>query len=406
MTVSSILGRASLTAAGLLVATTPAWAGSTERISVGAHGRQGNGASTGGTFATGQATSADRRFVAFASDATNLVKGDTNGLRDVFVRDRHLGRTERVSVATGGAQAHGTSSSPTISADGLYVAFELDADDLVPGDTNKYPDIFLRDRATGETERVSVGPHGRQARFSCVDGCNGSFDPSISANGRFVAFSSDAINLVPGSLVGGCGEEFCSDNVFVRDRKKGRTELISVPYSGSNDLPSIGPVITPDGRFVAFISAASNLVQGDTSGGCRPEGAGCDWDVFVRDREHGTTERVSISTKGAQANASSFLSGISDDGRLVAFESDATNLVPGDSNGTTDVFVRDRKNGTTERVSVGPNGKQANAGSHGGFVSADGRYVVFSSDATNLVPGDTNGHADIFVRDLKLERIA
>jgi Tol biopolymer transport system component len=207
---------------------------------------------------------------------------------------------------------------------------------------------------------------------------------------------------VPGSLIGGCGEEFCSDNVFVRDRKKGRTELISVPYSGSNDLPSIGPVITPDGRFVAFISAASNLVQGDTSGGCRPEGAGCDWDVFVRDREHGTTERVSISTKGAQANESSFLAGISGDGRLVAFESDATNLVPGDSNGTTDVFVRDRKNGTTERVSVGPNGKQANAGSHGGFVSADGRYVVFSSDATNLVPGDTNGHADIFVRDLKL----
>ncbi|MGZ4664922.1 MAG: TolB family protein, partial [Frankiaceae bacterium] len=151
-----------------------------------------------------------------------------------------------------------------------------------------------------------------------------------------------------------------------------------------------GAVVSANGRYVAFISGAANLVPGDTN---------TESDVFVRDRRAGTTTRVSVSNTGAQANGYSYEVAVSANGRYVAFDSNATNLVPGDTNDAQDVFVRDRRAGTTTRVSVSNSGAQGNGGSGDPAVSANGRYVAFNSFATNLVPGDTNDARDVFVRD-------
>ncbi len=215
----------------------PAWAGTTERVSVGPKGRQGNGGSSSPSL------SASGRSVAFMSDATNLVPGDSNGDSDVFVRGVRTRRKERVSVGPGGLQGDDSSGryGLAISADGRFVAFTSDATNLVPGDTNNARDVFVHERKTGKVERVNLGSRGRQAN-------GGSFSPKLSADGRFVAFSSDASNLVP-------GDTNQATDVFVRDRQTGKTERVSVGlggvegagYSGVNGL-----ALSADGRFVAF----------------------------------------------------------------------------------------------------------------------------------------------------------
>lgn len=255
-----------------------AWAhGTTERVSVSSNGKQGNSDSTGGTI--GDAMTDDGRYVVFQSEASNLVPGDTNGVSDVFLRDRRTGQTQRVSVSSTGSQGSQDSFGGAISASGRYVVFYSDAIDLVPRDSNGQADVFVRNLKTGTTQRVNVGTDGRQA------------------NG-----------------------------------------------------PSFGSAISADGRYVVFASTATNLVLGDNNG----------WqDIFVRDRKSGTTSRVSIRTGGRQANGDSFGGAISADGRFVGFSSDATNLVAHDTNFTADVFVRDRVLGTTERVNVGPGGIEA-----------------------------------------------
>jgi Tol biopolymer transport system component len=346
----------------------------TERVSLGSGGLQGNADSYAGPL------SADGRFVAFASYADNLVAGDTNGVIDAFVRDRLSGATERVSVASAGGQADGCSDIPSISADGRYVAFFSHATNLVTGDTNGVSDVFVRDRRSRTTERVSVATGGAQANSDSYSCC-------ISADGRFVAFSSNATNLV-------AGDTNMASDVFVRDRLNGTTERVSVDSAGAQaDGGAAVTSISADGRFVAFYSSATNLVAGDTNG--------VD-DVFVRDRQLGTTERVSVSSAGAQGNDYSLACSISADGRLVAFESYATNLVAGDTNVSEDMFVHDRQTGLTERVSVSTGGAQGSSTSAPGQISASGRYVVFESVANNLVAGDTNHLADIFVRDRQL----
>ena len=352
----------------------PVWAhGSTERISLGLDGAQGNGPSFE------PAISADGRFVAFQSEATNLVPGDSNSAPDVFVRDRRTGRTSRVSVRSDGAQANGPSAIPSISADGRFVTFYSDATNLVSGDTNDQGDVFVHDRQTGTTRRVSVGPNGTQGDVS-------SQTSAISADGHFVAFWSLATNLVPGDT----NDQW---DVFLRDREKRTTRLVSVgPRGAQGDGPSFDQAISAHGRFIAFVSIASNLVPGDTNG-LR--------DIFVRDRKAGTTRKVSWGRGGAQSDGSSFDPAISSDGWFVAFESEATNLVPGDTNGLRDIFIRDRKAGTTRRVSVGPKGVQGDRDSVNPAISADGRFVVFWSFATNLVPSDTNDWGDVFVHDRK-----
>jgi len=350
------------------VSTSP---GTTELVSAESAGNQANGPSTW------PAISADGRFVAFASGATNLVPGDTNGESDVFVHDREAGITERVSVGSAGNQAGGSSDALAISADGRFVAFISAASNLVPGDSNGESDVFVHDRQTGITERVSVDSGGKQANGS-------SAALAISANGRFVAFASTASNLVPGD---GNGES----DVFVHDRQTGITERVSVDSAGNQaDGSSDAPGISGDSRFVVFESRAENLVDGDTNG---------ESDVFVHDRQTGATERVSVDSSGNEADASSDAPAISGDGRFVAFASHARNLVPRDFNRRQDIFVHDRDTGATERVSVDSDGNQATGPTDAPAISADGRFVAFQAGHSNLVPGDTNRRQDVFVHD-------
>ncbi|WP_173977550.1 DUF4347 domain-containing protein, partial [Magnetospirillum sp. LM-5] len=334
----------------------------TERVSVATGGAEGNYPSYTPSI------SADGRYVAYYSYASNLVPGDTNNAADTFVHDRQTGTTSRVSVATGGGQGNATSYFPSISADGRYVAFYSFASNLVPGDTNNAFDIFVHDRQTGSTSRLSVATGGAQ-------GNSGSYTPSISADGRYVAFYSDASNLVPGDTNG-------NGDIFVHDRQTGTTSRVSVGVAGVQGNSSLEgrTSISADGRYVAFNSHSSNLVTGDTNSR---------FDVFVHDRQTGTTSRVSVATGGAQGNNTSYFPSISADGRYVAYYSYSSNLVAEDTNGYADIFVHDRQTGTTSRVSVATSGVQANGDSYKPSISADGRYVAFHSNASTLVAGDT-----------------
>ena len=347
--------------------------GQTTRVSVASDGTQGNDDSEFPSI------SADGRYVAFASAASNLVSGDTNGTWDVFVHDRETGQTTRVSVASDGTQGKDLSYYfPSISADGRYVAFVSWASNLVSGDTNGTPDVFVHDRETGQTTRVSVASDGAQGnRESCTH-------PSISADGRYVAFDSLASNLVSSDTNGDW-------DVFVHDRETGQTTRVSIASNGTQGNGySLWPFISADGRDVVFQSSASNLVTGDTND--------CD-DVFVHDCETEQTTRVSVASDGMQGDGSSSFSPISADGRCVTFMSRASNLVSSDTNGDWDVFVHDRETGQTTRVSIASNGTQGNGMSRNPSISADGRYVAFGSEASNLVSSDTNGCRDVFVHD-------
>jgi Tol biopolymer transport system component len=345
-----------------------------ERASVSSAGAQANGLSLG------PAVSADGRYVAFGSDASNLTPGDTP-TRDVFVHDRMTGATELVSVASDSTRGNGPSFFPALSGDGRYVVFQSDASNLVTGDTNDATDIFLHDRMTGTTTRVSVAGDGAQ-------GNDDSLTPAISVNGRYVTFTSLASNLV-------VNDTNNDRDVFVRDLVAGTNELASVASDGTHgNFTSggfgAGPArISNDGRYVVFGSFASNLVANDTNSFD---------DIFLRDRVAGTTERVSVATAGTEGNGHSMYGSVSDDGRFVAFFSDASNLVPGDSNGASDVFLRDRIKGVTDRLSVGPGGVQADGPSRFPIISADGgQTIAYQSDATNIVSDDTNDATDILV---------
>jgi Tol biopolymer transport system component len=348
-------------------------AGSTERVTVGGAGVESNAASSESSI------SADGRFVAYTSAASNLVPGDRNGATDAFVRDRALRRTNRVSVGAGGAEANGVSSLCSISADARFVVFASTATNLVPGDSNGARDIFVRDRVLGTTERVSVSAAGAAGNAS-------SGQPYVSADGRFVSFTSKASNLVPSDTNGVA-------DVFVRDRAEGTTRRISVRSSGAQaNGPSSESSLSGDGRFVVFQSLASTLVAGD---------ANTRSDVFVHDRATHATTRVNVSSDEVEADGSSLLGeqlGISADGRLVVFASGAGNLVPHDGNGTSDVFLRDRALGTTTLLSVSDAGRVGNATSWQPAIAPAGRYVAFPSSASNLVPFDGNGVQDVFVR--------
>jgi Tol biopolymer transport system component len=351
--------------------------GNTTRVSVASDGTQANDHSVDPSM------SADGRYVAFESKASNLVSGDTNGEQDIFVHDRQTGQTTRVSVASDGTQARsGTiygSLSPSISADGRYVAFHSYATNLVSGDTNLSSDVFVHDRQTGQTTRVSVASDGTQAN-------NLSADPSISADGRYVAFVSFADNLVSGDTG--------YVDVFVHDRQTGQTTRVSVATGGGQaNGNSYGPSISADGRYVAFESDATNLVSGDTNFSA---------DVFVHDRQTGQTTRVSVASDGTQANGQSSKPSISADGRYVAFMSFADNLVsmyPGPAPRIYRIYVHDRQTGQTTLVSVASDGTPADSGAFYPSISPDGRYVAFRSNASNLVSGDTNGTWDVFVHD-------
>jgi Tol biopolymer transport system component len=374
-----------LAAALLLPDSTAAAQDALARASVSSSGAQGNRDSGD---ASPPAVSADLRFVAFESDASNLVAADGNHVSDVFVHDRTSGATVRVSVDSAGSEGDRSSEQPSISSDGRFVAFVSFATNLVAGDSNGVGDVFVRDRdpdgngiydeANATTTRVSVKTGGLQSNGN-------SFGPSISADGMLIAFFSFATNLVASDTNGDW-------DVFVYDQSGATTTRVSVTSSGGEaNGNSEWPALSSDGSTVAFASFASNLVAGDGNGL---------FDVFVHELASGTTERVSVNSGGSEGDAASYLPSISSDGSVVAFESDADNLVSGDTNAYTDVFVRDRAAGTTTRASVDSAGNQGDFGSHGAALSGDGKAVAFWSFADDLVPGDANFASDVFLRDL------
>lgn len=350
---------------------------SIQRVSVDSSGGQGNGSSCCA------ALSGDGRYVAFESNASNLVPGDTNGRMDLFIHDNQTGHTQLVSLDSSGKQAYDFNfcqNVDAISSDGRFVAFAAYLASPDAGDSNR-GDIFVRDLQTGSTQRITMGND-----TSCGGGV------SLSADGRYVAFASRASNLVPGDLNS-------TWDVFVYDRESGTTERDSVSSSGAeadhaNDLGSTHPTISADGRYVVFDSLAANLVPSDTNN---------DWDVFLHDRQTGSTTLTSVNSGGQQADGRAVNGAISGDGRYVVFDSNAANLVSNDTTGNWDVFVHDLHSGVTERVSVASDGTQGNDWSlaHGAYqaISSDGRFVVFESNASDLVAGDTNGDADVFVHD-------
>jgi len=298
------------------------------------------------------AVSADGRFIAFSSWATNLVAGDTNGRWDVFVYDRETTAVERVSVTSLGQQVNGDSWDPHLSADGRFVAFLSDASGLVRHDFNGTCDVFVHDRETGITECVSVGRRGPGNGASAYPTIIGRHQPHSRQRER----PGNGASAYP-TIIG---------------RRQPHSRQRERPGNGSSAYPTI----SGDGRFVGFQSMASDLVDFDTNGAP---------DAFVRDRQLRTTERVSVGAAGEEANDGSFGAVLSGDGRFAVFASDASNLVPGDKAGQRDIFVRDRQAGTIERITLGLDGQEANHGSDLPTVSQNGRFVGYSSFATNLV---------------------
>jgi len=355
-----------------LGAADSAFAQGTTRVSVDSSGTEGN------SYSYGPSLSADGQIVAFYSYASNLVSADTNSASDVFVIDRKTGQTTRVSVGWMGAEANGGSYEPSISADGRYIAFSSDASNLVSDDTNSSTDAFVYDTMVGQTRRVSVDSGGGEGNAV-------SYSSAISSNGSVVVFTSLASNLV-------AGDTNAVWDVFVYEMATGATTRVSVDSSGSEaNYGSGSSDVSGDGTIITFCSYASNLVANDTNYAS---------DVFVHDRASGQTNRVSVDSLGIEGSLASYDPRISDDGTLVVFRSEASNLVSSDNNGTTDIFVRDRLLGQTTRVSVDSIGSESNGGSFSPGISADGTTVSFSSYGSNLVSGDTNGTSDIFMRDL------
>ncbi len=325
------------------------------------------------------ALSGDGRLVVFISEATNLVPGDSNALADVFVYDRDSGLIELITIGHDGSPANGEPSRPSISPGGRYVAFNSDASNLVPEDTNVHQDVFLFDRQTRQTERISLTSDELQ-----IDQDAFTRRPAISESGRFVVFYSNAHMLSPDAAAD-------TYNVYLRDRQQGETLLVTRGHDGAPaNGDSVYPTLSADGNWVAYYSAASNLVISDTNSMM---------DVFLYSRLSQETWRVSVDSVGVQGNSASDLAAISADGRYVAFYSSATNLVPNDANGAADIFVHDHLTGQTELVSRAWDGGLSNAESDVPSISDDGRYVAFYSYGSNLVPQDTNTFTDVFRRD-------
>ena len=403
-----------------------------ERISVSSSEAEADGDSnvSGGR----RAVSADGRFVVFESTASNLVSDDFNTSRDIFLRDRWTGTTARVNLSKTGGDAWGESWDPSITPDGRYVVFASSAGNLVPDDHNGERDVFVRDIQIGQTFRVSVDMNG-------LDANGDSYSPSISDDGTRVAFGSEARDLVPGATS-------WNPDVYLRDLDLGETWYVSVGHDGTpGDANSWGATISPEGGHVAFITGASNLVAGETytgvevmireigldlttlvtvahdggdsddrSGLPSPSGDGShvafygratnlvdddtnsEDDVFVRSIPGGVTERVNLSTDGEQTvDLGSSHPAISYFARYVTFLSDAPNLVDDDANGVGDIFGRDRLLGVTTRLNLNAAGEESDDYSSNPMITPSGRYVVFESSATNLVPADSNGVRDVFI---------
>lgn len=375
-----------LIALATLSSAAPSIAQRAVRISLGPQGQQGDGDSWYNWI------SYDGRFVSFHSAASTFVDNDTNGVDDAFVYDRLTGSLRCLSLDPFGAVGNGPSQRVRVSGDGQFVTFHSYAANLVGGDMNSRSDIFVCELATGQLTLVSISSDGEQ-------GNHYSQYPSISADGRYVAFISRATNLIADDTNGAVVD------VFVHDRQTRETVCASVDSAGVQANASCDyPVISGNGRYVVFMSQASNLVPDDTSSG---------YDIFLHDFDTRQTIRVNVDSGGAQAqgpdpnapgNSDSFYPTVSHDGQRVAFLSNAINLVSGDTNGADDIFLHALSTGLTTRLSVSSAGQQGDDDSAWPRISPDGRYVAFNSYAENLVVGDTNNHSDIFLHDLETSR--
>lgn len=375
------------------------------RVSIATGDYEGNWGSPRTSYALPSEISGDGRLVVFESEATNLVPNDTNGVADIFLHDRATCTTTRISQLSDGTQPNGRSEMPTITPDGRYIVFESWADNLFPNDTNDQPDVFLYDRQLDELSHVSPAPPGEPFW--------GGYEADISADGRFVVYNFG--------------------HIYVYDRQTDTTERITRPLSGVGE-GGLNPSISEDGRLVAFRSFDNNLVANDTNSRT---------DIFVYDRQTQQTQLVSVSSAGVQSDDDSFYPRISGNGRYVVFQSRATNLVPNDTT-YSDIFLHDLQTHTTEQVSFDPQGQLypdfagypdisadgryvtfvvsavvvydrqrhqshevsvSPMGAWGtGFyprISNDGNYVVFGSGTDNLVAGDFNSAQDIFVASVQ-----
>ncbi|NDJ63212.1 MAG: hypothetical protein GYB67_18980, partial [Chloroflexi bacterium] len=356
-----------------------------ELISAAAGGGPADGPSFNPTI------SGNGQIIAYTSSATNLVSDDTNGVDDIFIFSRQAVATFRVSVNDNLDEADGPSDHAALSNNGRFVVFQSDATNLIvdgtgtPLDTNNATDIYLRNRNTGETTRQSVLPTGVQ-----VDGA--SRLPDISANGEQIVFESDSPNLAS-------GDNNNTTDVFLREPLLDRTVVLSVRIVGFQPVlgngPSTAPTISSDGVFVVFQTTATNLRPGvDTNGDIS--------DILLRDLSQPTADMELISVTSdvvpEQGNFGSFSPQVSVNGDLVIFASQASNFAVDDNNGVLDVFVRDRPNSATFLVSRSSTAALARGGaSFSPAISDSGEYVVFTSGANNLVMGDANGVNDVFV---------
>ena len=367
----------SLSLAGFLLTlgALPAGAqdGLTSMVSVSSDGVLGN------TFSSYSDVSANGRVATFMGEADNFVPGDVNGVDDIFAYDRQTGVIELVSLSTQGVQADARCRYPSLSADGRYVAYASLASTLAAGTTGTdLVHVYRTDRVTDTTIRVSVNTAGQIADHY-------STRPRISLDGRYITYISQAFNLSP-------ADTNAFVDVYVHDVDTGTTFLASRDSSGVvGNGTSIDPDISADGRWIVFRSVSTNL---------DPSDGNTIADIYRHDQQTGQTIRISVSSAGVGTNGDCAIPSISADGNLIAFTSSGSNLVPNDTNGLDDVFVRDLAAGTTTRVSVGTGGIQGDGSAGLCNISEDGRWVTFSSRSTNLVPGDTNGVRDVFLHDL------
>jgi Tol biopolymer transport system component len=350
----------------------------------------------GGAASNGDSNASDisdnGRYVVFESTATNLVAGDqAPNTYDLFVKDLKTNKITRLITKNPGVGDNGHDTEPSISADGSVVAFRSTNADLVPGDTNGVADIFVWKRSTAEVTRVSVSSAGEQSANPAQPDLALSVGADLSADGKTVVFMSGADNLVPGDTNG-------LFDIFVHTLADHRTTRVSVGADGqqatgggqNNQQGASQPSISANGRYIAYQGyALKGLVEQET---------GVTNQVYAYDRKTGLTQLVAHQVDGTVTSGDSDNATISPDGRFVAFQSYDDQIVTGDTNGYSDVFVRDLKSTRIAAASIGVDGEPADgpSGSSGAAITAGGGAVVFDAQAHNLIEGPV-GVNDLFL---------